>query len=122
EDIQAALIGGDLICRAQSVEVIVEKTVGAFDKFVEGGATGVLDEAVGIMGSRNDSHADGQAGCEQMVERSDGGVLTGVIGIEAEDYLIDVALEGSGMLGGKGGALRGDHVLDPCHKTRDQIE
>ena len=91
-------------------------------KLLEGLAAGFLDEAVGIVRGGNDGDANGQAGGEQAVERTDGGVLAGVVGIEAEDDFIHVTFQDAGVVGGEGGALGRDDVLDAGHVTGDEVE
>ena len=112
DDGAAAPVAGGIVGGAQTVQIIIEKAGGVFDQLREGGRAGFLDETVRIMRRGHGGHADGQAGGQQAVERADGGVLAGVVGIKAEDDFIDVAFENAGMIGGQGGALRGDDVLD----------
>ena len=107
QDGEAAFVGGEVVAGAKAVEVIVKETLGAFDELAEGFAAGFLDEAVRVVGLGNDGDADGEAGGEQAVQRTDSGVLAGVIGIKAEDDFLDVAFEDAGVVGGEGGALAG---------------
>jgi hypothetical protein len=74
------------------------------------------------VGCGHDGDADGEAGGEKMVEGADGGVLAGIVGIEAEDDFVGVALEDAGVLIGEGGALGGDDVLDAVGEAGDEIE
>ncbi len=66
--------------------------------------------------------ADGQAGRQQAVQRTDGGVLAGVVGIEHKHHFLHVTLENAGVVGGQRGALRGDDVLDAGHETGDEVK
>jgi hypothetical protein len=49
-------------------------------------------------------------------------LLAGVVGIKAEDHLVGVAFEDAGVVGGEGGALRRDHILDTRHEAGDEVQ
>ena len=65
---------------------------------------------------------DGQPGAQQMVERPDGGILAGVVGVKTHHHLLDVAFKDAGMVRRKGGALGGDDILDARHVTGNQVK
>ena len=57
-----------------------------------------------------------------MVKRPHGGILSGLVGIEAQNDFVNVAFDDARMLVGEGRALRRDDVLHAVHETGDQIQ
>ena len=110
------------LLRAKAVQVIIKKAARVFDQLREGRAAEFLDETVRVVRRGHRRHANGQAGGQQAVQRTDGGVLPGVVGIEAEHDFLHVALENARVVGGQGRALRRDDVLDAGHEAGDQVK
>src|SRR5262249_33430064 len=81
-----------------------------------------LNETIGIMWRRNGRNFDRKAGGEQTVEGADGGVLSGGVRIKTENHFIDEALDDASMIGGEGGSLWRDDVLDAGHEAGDHVE
>ena len=80
---EAALVGAEVVLRTQAVEVVVEEVFRALDELREGRTAVRLDEAVRVVRRGHGGDADGEAAGEQDVERAHGGVLSGVVGVEA---------------------------------------
>src|SRR5690348_2738269 len=57
-----------------------------------------------------------------MVERTDGGVLPGLVRIKTENDFVDVAFQNSRMLFSEGRALRRHDVLHASHEAGNQIQ
>ncbi len=70
----------------------------------------------------HDGNAHGQAGREQMIQRTNGGILPGFVGIETQHHFIHVAFDNARMLVGERRALRRNDVLHASHEARDQIK
>ena len=121
-NVDAAAVGVRVVQSAEVVEQEVKKTGRAVDQLAEGVGSVFADEAVGVVRLRDDGDADGQAAGEQVVERAQGGLLPGGVGVETEDDLLGVALEDAGVVGGEGGALRCDGILDVGQVAGDDVE
>ena len=74
------------------------------------------------MRLRDDGHADGETAGEQVVERTQRGLLAGGVGVETQDDLLGVALENARVVGGERGALRCHGVLDAGEVAGDGVE
>ena len=118
----ASAVAGQVVGGAQAVQIVIKETAGILDQFREGRPAKLLDVAVRVVRRGNGGDANGEAGGQEAVERADGGVLAGVVGIEAEDHFLGVAFEDAGVVGGEGGALRGDDILDARHEAGDEVE
>src|SRR5207302_8633753 len=87
-----------------------------------GCAAGFLDETVRVMRGRHRSNANGEAGRQQIIERTDRGIATSRVRVEAEHYFVHVAFENARVFSRQRGALRRDDVVDTGHVAGDQIE
>jgi len=120
EDCLATFIGRRVVQRAQALEVIIVESFGLLDELPERFGSGRFDEAIGIVRRGDDGDADGQPGGEERIEGSHGGILAGLVGVEAEHDFVHVPFEDAGVVGGEGGSLGGDDVFDTGHEAGDQ--
>ncbi len=115
-------VSRDFIGRAKAVQIIIKKSVGAFDKLAERLAAVGLDETIRVVRLRHHRHTHGDSRREQMVERTHGGVLPGLVRIKTQNDFVNVALDDARVLVGEGRALRRDDVLHAGHEARDQVQ
>src|SRR6266446_3762136 len=66
--------------------------------------------------------AQSQPRGEQMIQRANGSILSGVIRIETEHHFLDVAFQNPRVVGSEGRPLWGDDVLHARHVAGDQIK
>jgi DNA-binding HxlR family transcriptional regulator len=82
-------------------------------------APGLLEPPSGVEGA---VELVVEAGGEQTVERSDGGVLTCIVRVKAKNHFFDITFEDARVVGSQSGALRRDHILNVGHVAGDEIE
>ena len=119
---EPALVAIRVVLLAKAGQTIIEKSAGVLNQLAEFFAAIGLDETVRVVGRGNNRHAHGKAGREQMIQRMHGGVLSGLVGIEAQHDFVDVAFQNTRVLVGERRALRRDNILHAGHETGDEIK
>src|SRR3974390_1902954 len=113
----AAFVRGKIVSRTKPVQKIIKETLGAADQLFESLAPERFDEAVWIVRRGHDRHTNRQTRSQQAVQRAHSGALARIIGIEAQNDFVSMALENAGMLRSESSALRRDNILHPRHEA-----
>ena len=80
------------------------------------------DPRIRIIRRRNAGHANGQPGRQERIQGPDYGVAAGLVAIEAQHDLVDIALEHPGLVGRECGALRGHDIANPGRVAGDGVQ
>ena len=80
------------------------------------------DPRIRIIRRRNAGHANGQPGRQERIQGPDYGVAAGLVAIEAQHDLVDIALEHPGLVGRECGALRGHDIANTRRMTGDRVQ
>ncbi|OQB89925.1 MAG: hypothetical protein BWX84_02191 [Verrucomicrobia bacterium ADurb.Bin118] len=122
QDRQPAAVGGRIVLPAEALQIVIEKISGFLNQPAKRRAAVGANVAVRIMRRGHDGHTHGQPGSQQRLERTDGGVLARVVGVETKHHLVHVPVEDAGVFGGERRPLRGHDIPHAGQVTGDQIE
>ena len=83
-DAEAAFVLTEIVRGAQVVQIKIEEAFCSVDQLLERRAAGFLDETVRVMRGRHGGDANGEAGRQQIVQRTDRGIATSRVRVEAK--------------------------------------